>query len=165
MLDVSDLEIEEHIMNISALQSPVKRNLMCYIRCCGIRGEVIKYGQLLTGHVIRNLEELTFDDPPLMQSSFDGYEKCSSIYDTDECRMYSEMFYCGKKTDPTLTMALLDTNKDGPNVVASPTGAINTKYRTCLDFGPCVTDAAAVNELRLTGRCIEKLCKLKMWRM
>ncbi|CAB3381664.1 Hypothetical predicted protein [Cloeon dipterum] len=140
MLEVSDQEIEEHIMNSSALQSPIKRNLM------------IKYGQLLTEHVIRNLEELTFDDPPLMQSSFDGYEKCSSVYDIDECRMYSEMFYCGKKTDPSLTMALLDTNKEGANVVTSPTGTINTKYRTCLDFGPCVSDAAAVNELRLTGK-------------
>ncbi|CAB3381665.1 Hypothetical predicted protein [Cloeon dipterum] len=137
MWDVSDLEIEEYIMNSSALQSPIKRNIMCYLRCCGIRGEVIKNGQLLTEHLIRDLEELTFEDPSLMQSSFDGYEKCSTIYDIDECRMYSEMFYCGKKTDPSLTMALLDSNKEGPNA-----NEIFSANHT----------ETAVNELRLTGK-------------
>ncbi|CAB3376649.1 Hypothetical predicted protein [Cloeon dipterum] len=176
--DVSDQEIDDQILNASALQAPNKRNLMCYIRCCGVRGEVIKYGQLMTEHIIRNLEDLTVDDPALMQSSFDGLDKCTSILLTffcfglkkkrshvalhffngkiltfinsidplqsighdDECKLFSESYYCGKRTDPTLTTALLDANKGGSTAIPSPTGNINTKYRTCPDYGPCVSD-------------------------
>ncbi|CAB3381657.1 Hypothetical predicted protein [Cloeon dipterum] len=150
--EVTDQEIDGQILNSSALTAPTKINLKCYIKCCGKRGIAIKSGQLASEKIIRDLEDQIFDNLNLLQSSFEGYGKCSAIYYADECQLYSEAFFCSKQADPTLTLSVYNMYKGGGAVAASPTGEIKTKYRTCPSYAACIADPAIVNQVKTTGK-------------
>ncbi|XP_059482052.1 uncharacterized protein LOC132200543 [Neocloeon triangulifer] len=150
--NVSDLQIDQIIMNKSGDVTTQERNLKCYIRCCGKKGNMIKGGNMVSDQILRGLEDLSSNDDLGLQSAFTGFDSCSTINHNDECEAMAKIFQCGKKTAPELTLGLVSLNKGVETVLPSPAGSINTKYRVCpAQFSPCTPDLIKINELKTTG--------------
>ncbi|XP_065341502.1 uncharacterized protein LOC135940506 [Cloeon dipterum] len=130
-----------------------RRNLKCYLRCCGKKGHVIKTGSLVTDEILRNLEDLTADDPQAMQDGFQNFDSCTSIQSTDECHLMAQMFQCGKKNDPDLTLELVTAIKGDATVSVTAAGGIKTGYRVCPVYpaASCVPNQTYIDELKNTG--------------
>ncbi|XP_065342023.1 uncharacterized protein LOC135940859 [Cloeon dipterum] len=149
--NVTDSEVDDIIMNPSGDVVNQRRNLKCYLRCCGKKGNVIKTGSLVTDNILRNLEDLTADDPQAMQNGFGNFDSCTSIQFTDECHTTAQMFQCGKKNDPDLTLGLVTAIKGDANVSVTATGGITTGNRVCPLYPSCVPNQTKIDELKKTG--------------
>ncbi|XP_065341501.1 uncharacterized protein LOC135940505 [Cloeon dipterum] len=150
---VKESEVNSIIMNPSGNVLKQRRNLKCYIRCCGKKGHVIKTGSLVTDEILRNIEDLTSDDPQEMQNGFENFDSCTSIQSTDECHTMAQMFQCGKKNDPDLTLGLVTAIKGDATVLETATGGIKTSDRLCPlpTAASCVPNQANIDELKNTG--------------
>ncbi|XP_065352263.1 uncharacterized protein LOC135947365 [Cloeon dipterum] len=151
--NVTENEVNDIIMNPSGDVVNQRRNLKCYLRCCGKKGHVIKTGSLVTDEILRNLEDLTADDPQAMQNGFQNFDSCTSIQSTDECNTMAQMFQCGKKNDPDLTLGLVTAIKGDATVLVTATGGIKTGGRLCPLFpvANCVPNQTNIDELKSTG--------------
>ncbi|XP_065341886.1 uncharacterized protein LOC135940771 [Cloeon dipterum] len=154
--NVTENEVNDIIMNPSGDVVNQTRNLKCYLRCCGKKGNVIKNGSLVTDEILRNLEDLTADDPQAMQNSFEKFDSCTSIQSTDECNTMAQMFQCGKKNDPDLTFGLVTAIKGDATVSVTATGGIKTGNRVCPLYlaASCVPNQANIDELKTTGKSL-----------
>ncbi|XP_065340660.1 uncharacterized protein LOC135939960 [Cloeon dipterum] len=150
---VTDSEVIDIIMNPSGDVVNQRRNLKCYLRCCGKKGNVIKTGSLVADQILRNLEDLTADDPQAMQNGFGNFDSCASIQSTDECNTTAQVFGCGKKNAPDLTIGLVTANKGDATVSVTATGGIKTGDRVCPLFpaASCVPNQANIDEIKNTG--------------
>ncbi|XP_059489219.1 uncharacterized protein LOC132204615 [Neocloeon triangulifer] len=149
--NVTDQEIKTYIMNKTGDVRTQARNLKCYIRCCGKRGEMIQYGNIVSDQILRGLEELSASNVPTMQGAFVGFDSCSTINSNDECLTMADIFQCGKNTSPSLTLGLVTLNEGDATVIKSATGGINTQYRLCPKISSCTPNAAKIKELKTTG--------------
>ncbi|XP_065342115.1 uncharacterized protein LOC135940912 [Cloeon dipterum] len=150
---VTENEVIDIIMNPSGDVVNQRLKLKCYLRCCGKKGNVIKTGSLVMDQILRNLEELTADDPQTMQNGFEIFDSCTSIRSTDECDTMARMFQCGKKNAPDLTLGLVTAIKGDATVSATATGGIKTGNRVCPLYpaASCVPNQAKIDELKNTG--------------
>ncbi|XP_059488887.1 uncharacterized protein LOC132204410 isoform X2 [Neocloeon triangulifer] len=149
---VTDLEIQMYIMNKAGDVRTRPRNLKCYIRCCGKKGEMIQHGSIVSDQILRGLEELSASNESEMQSAFVGFDSCSTIKRNDECVTMAEIFQCGKNTSPNLTLGLVTLNEGSATVIKSATGGINTQLRVCPKFSSCVPNVTQIQELNTTGK-------------
>ncbi|CAB3366541.1 Hypothetical predicted protein [Cloeon dipterum] len=151
--NVTDSEVNDIIMNPSGDVVNQRRNLKCYLRCCGKKGNVIKTGSLVKDTILRNLEDLTADDPEAMQNGFQNFDSCTSIQSTDECHTMAQMFQCGKKNDADLTLGLVTAIKGDATVSVTATGGIQTGGRLCPLYPAesCVPNQTNIDELKNTG--------------
>ncbi|XP_059488805.1 uncharacterized protein LOC132204354 [Neocloeon triangulifer] len=149
--NVTKQEVDLIVMNATVDVTSRNRNLKCYIRCCGKKGNIIKNGVMASDQILRGLEELTADDPPAMQGAFSTFESCSTFSSNDECVTMAEIFQCGKNKAPELTSGLVSLNKGDATIMSSPTGGIFTPYRVCLPFPSCLPNASQIDELKTTG--------------
>ncbi|XP_065342117.1 macrophage mannose receptor 1-like [Cloeon dipterum] len=136
--NVTENEVNKIIMNATGNVVNQRRNIKCYLRCCGKKGNVIKTGSLVTDNILRNLEDLTADDPQAMQDGFGNFDSCTSIQSTDECHTMAQMFQCGKKNDPDLTLGLVTAIKGDATVSVTAAGGIKTGERVCPVYPKCV---------------------------
>ncbi|XP_065341970.1 uncharacterized protein LOC135940828 [Cloeon dipterum] len=152
--NVTDKEVNDIIMNPSGDVVNQRRNLKCYLRCCGKKGHVIKSGSLVTDQILRNLEDLTADDPQAMQNGFQNFDSCASLQSTDECNTTAQVFGCGKKNAPDLTIGIVTANKGDATVSVTATGGIKTSGRLCSEYpaASCVPNQANIDELKNTGK-------------
>ncbi|XP_065343093.1 uncharacterized protein LOC135941463 [Cloeon dipterum] len=151
--NVTDDEVNDIIMNPSGDVVNQRRNLKCYLRCCGKKGHVLKSGSLVTDEILRNLEDLTADDPQAMQDGFQNFDSCTSIQSTDECHLMAQMFQCGKKNAPDLTLGLVTAIKGDATASVTATGGIKTAGRVCPLYpaASCVPNQTYIDQLKNTG--------------
>ncbi|XP_065342116.1 uncharacterized protein LOC135940913 [Cloeon dipterum] len=151
--NVTDDEVNDIIMNPNGDVVNQRRNLKCYLRCCGKKGHVIKSGSLVTDEILRNLEDLTADDSQAMQDGFQNFDSCISIQSTDECNTTAQVFGCGKKNAPDLTVGLVTAIKGDATVSVTATGGITTGNRVCPLYpaASCVPNQTHIDELKNTG--------------
>ncbi|CAB3372998.1 Hypothetical predicted protein [Cloeon dipterum] len=151
---VTDDDIDLVIMNPYADVVNQRRDLKCYLRCCGKLVRVIEDGLLVTDKVLRDLEGLTAFDPEVLQFSFEKYLACISIQAPDECTLTALMFQCAKMSGPEIARGLVTVNKgDDTAHLESPTGGIKTAERMCPLYpaASCVPNQANIDELKNSG--------------